>query len=559
MLTSSEVTYKLAGSIKHMGLPVTGVVIRLLKVEPGESAYTGELINEFKTGSTGDFIFSVPSGNYGLIVIPDSNTCFVPRMFEGVSVTANTIINIALVTGVILKGKVSLPASIDAVGIENIQVIALGIDETDCRQSIALDKNGRYSMVLPKGRYMVAAASQLPESRSQLKPISFITTHVETVDLSRDTDVSMNLTSLSHFKGRLQDANGSTVGASIITVKPTKNQANHLIHQFDAPARCISGPSGEFDLFLDQSEYDFAIEPPEFAPLAETKEESVYIAEGSTKTFVLNKGYRLSGKVEFEGNAVTNCLVQVENGETRSTSTVFTDGQGYFRLSVPEGTHEISVNPQERGSGKLPAPAQKTITVDRDQELHFQLRAGVAVKGFVRDNEGEPRPYLRIALIPDIGGSRQSVYGVTENDGSYFLVVEPGKYTVCLNNDRDKIEPLFVPASGLDNDFVCQGACVVRLKVVSEDEEACAGCHVTWGPYGHNEGQLGLFAIEESSLSKGAAITDHNGICQMTLAEGVYTFRFLPPSDSSCDERTIRQLSISGDMKRKVKLTFKSS
>lgn len=556
MLTSSEVTYRLAGSIRHMGLPITGVVVKLISVEPGRSAYEGELVGEFKTSGSGDFNFSVKAGKYGLIVVPDSNTCFVPRMFEGVNVSSNTVLNIALVTGVILKGKVLLPSSVD---FSTVQVIALGIDPTEGRQSAPLDKNGRYNMVLPKGRYSVAVAAVVPDNRSQLKSVGFLTTKVETVDLARDAELVIDLTNMSRFKGRLQDGQGNAVATGIVTASPTANQANHLIQQFAFHTKCISNQGGEFDLNIDPAEYDFSIEPPEFAPLAETREEGVYLAAGSTKTFILNKGYRITGQVEFEGNPVRECVVEVTSSEKRLTSTVFTDSAGYFRLSVSSGIYEISILPKDRGEGKLPAPQSKTVIVESDQELAFQLKPGVSVQGFIKDKLGEPRPDVKISLTPENGGKGQPVLTTTAADGSYFLVAEPGRYLVRLNNDKDKVEPIVVTEAGLNQDFVCQGACVVRLKVVAEDEEAVAGCHVAWGPYGHHEGQLGLFAIEESSLNKGAAITDHNGICQMTLAEGVYTFRFLPPSESSCDERTIRQLSISGDMKRKVKLTFKTS
>ncbi|MBX9770624.1 MAG: hypothetical protein K2X29_04600, partial [Candidatus Obscuribacterales bacterium] len=374
MLTSSEVTYRLAGSIRHMGLPITGVVVKLLSVDPGKSAYEGELVAEFKTGTSGDFNFSVKAGNYGLVVVPDSNTCYVPRMFEGVNVSANTMLNIALATGVILKGKVLLPTSVNC---SEVQVIALGIDSTEGRQSAYVEKNGRYNMVLPKGRYQVAVAS-VDESRAASKA-SLLTTHVDTVELSRDTDLTIDLSSLSHFQGRLQDGQGSPVATAVVVAKPSVNQANHLIQQFDVTAKCISNQAGEFELYLDPAEYDFAIEPPEFAPLAETKEEAIYLASGSTKTFVLNKGYRVSGKVEFEGNAVVDCPVEVTSSEKRSTSKVFTDSLGYFRLSVSSGIYEISILPQGRGSGKLPAPATKTVIVEADQEIAFQLKAGVAV------------------------------------------------------------------------------------------------------------------------------------------------------------------------------------
>ncbi len=556
MLTSSEVTYRLAGSIRHMGLPISGVVVKLLNVPAGKSAYDGDLVEEFKTGASGDFKFSVKAGNYGLIVVPDSNTCYVPRIFEGVSVSANTMLNIALVTGVILKGKVTLPASVES---SEVQVIALGIDPTEGRQSALLDRSGRYNMVLPKGRYYVVACGTSAESRAALKSSGLITTKVETVELTRDADLPIDLTTLSRFKGRLQDGEGNPVATGTVTVKPTANQANHLIHQFSVETKCRSSQNGDFELSIDPAEYDISIEPPEFAPLAETNEEAVYLAAGSTKTFVLNKGYRLTGQVEFENRPVANCRVEIASSERRSTSVVATDNLGYFRLSVSAGIYEISILPQEKGDGKLPAPQSKTVIIEADQEISFQLKEGVVVKGFIRDKQGEARPDVKISMTPENGGGRQPVATTTAADGSYFLVAEPGRYLVRLNNDRDKVEPIQVPVSGLDADFVCQGACVVRIKVVGEDEEAVAGCHIAWGPYGHHEGQLGLFAIEESSLNKGAAITDHSGICQMTLAEGVYTFRFLPPSESSCDERTIRQLSISGDMKRKVKLTFKSS
>jgi len=548
MLTSRGLTYNISGSIKHMGIPVAHVIVRLISGEQG----TGEVISESKTTSKGDFQFAVEPGTYGLIVLPDSGTCFVPRYFEELAITGNTTLNITLNTGVILSGKL---LGISGENFEKCQVLSMGFEATAFRQSAAVEKNGRYNMVLPKGKYHVALRS-MPMSK-------FISTRVESIELIHDMSLDFDLSGLSRFKGQVEDVNGNPVPASSITIRPSANQSNHLINQFEILSKCQSDQSGEFEIAVSPADYDFAIEPAEFSPLAESQVEAVYIAPGSTKTFVLDRGFRISGKVEFDGNGLSGCEILVANKEAKFVSSLKTDDRGRFVINVAQGNYEITARPiiskSVSDNTNLPVSEIKEIIVQSDQDLGFQLKKGVAVRGVVRDNQGESRPDVSVSFITDSGFSKGRVATTTTSDGSYFLVVEPGKYIVCLNEERDKSESLIVPPQGLEQDFVCQGACVVRLKVVSEDEEPVSGCHVSWGPYVQYEGQLGLFAVEESNLSQGVAITDEQGICQMTLAQGVYTFRFLPHEEGNCDERTIRQLSISGDMKRKVKLTFKSS
>src|SRR5580692_3969680 len=105
-LANSVVTQKLAGSVRHQGLPVASV--RILLWEPEDSIGGGgpaQLLSETQTTKGGEFTFSVTPGHYYVEAIPDPSTRFL-RQHSSVSVGNETRLNLSLQTGSILSGKV---------------------------------------------------------------------------------------------------------------------------------------------------------------------------------------------------------------------------------------------------------------------------------------------------------------------------------------------------------------------------------------------------------------------------------------------------------------------
>ncbi|MFX7667112.1 hypothetical protein ABTJ82_19780, partial [Acinetobacter baumannii] len=64
--------------------------------------------------------------------------------------------------------------------------------------------------------------------------------------------------------------------------------------------------------------------------------------------------------------------------------------------------------------------------------------------------------------------------------------------------------------------------------------------------------------ITETNLPHGYLLTSEDGTCNATLLAGVYTLHFTPPLEGSYESKTIRQISLSNDVTKAVKLGLKS-
>ncbi|MBI4533816.1 MAG: hypothetical protein HY711_07690, partial [Candidatus Melainabacteria bacterium] len=61
------------------------------------------------------------------------------------------------------------------------------------------------------------------------------------------------------------------------------------------------------------------------------------------------------------------------------------------------------------------------------------------------------------------------------------------------------------------------------------------------------QGQIG-------GAATGVVVTSENGVCQITVPAGIYSFQFEPPVGGSYEGKSVRQLSVASDLERKVKL-----
>lgn len=575
----SSTLLNLYGHVKHQGLPVAQMTVALFDHFAALDLAL-EAIMTTKTGSKGEFTFAVRPGVYNLKVIPEvsQGTRFLTKCVEQVKVTSNTNTLIALQTGCVVSGAVLAPeyqGELLAQLFEGIEVVALGIEPSSYKSACALDSSGKFSLVLPRGKYnFVLRATKAPHK------FNFLSTHSEMVTLRTDSVVDLDLPLLQGFGGEVVDFFGKAVEGALVTLTPSS--PGELCRELQLSSETVTTSSGKFQFAVEQGYYDLKIAPAAGSVLFGLNHKKVWAGTSETgvksddgERYILLEGHRLRGQVVFEGRLLSQALVRVLSITSTQEFTTRTDEEGQFMLSVPAGSYKIVVVAHPKDAPTIIiedvsyaslAPFAKTVVVGGDTHVAVKLKQGTALMGRVTDDAGKARPGVNLSIysqasLPDLSQtlpaeSEALVRGITDGEGRYCVFLSAGRYTLVLQRDRASGKRVELGEEPLNLDIVWHGWSQMGFVVSGADGQPVSRCRVTYAPYGQDDGDS---TGEESDLSypHGYVFTQDDGACRLTLPSGVYTFKFIPPAQGSYIPRLIRQLSISADVTRKVTLELK--
>lgn len=607
-MTSSEVTYNLAGHIRHQGLPVQNVLVYVYDVYQQLSAghaNGGEtLVSQQRTGTRGEFSFAVRTGLYRLEVGPDSSTRFLRQAVSEARVLANTTCNINLSTGFILSGTVK---SASGEPVRRCEVIALGIEPSSYKATSETDENGEYGIVLPRGKYHVAArATKNPEAveveesddefineGSEDNPINadpshtFVNTTVQVVTFMNDDILDMQLPNLIPLDGEVCDVFGQPVVGAKVTVAPSRASLDFkdkvLAQELDLSGHCLTDDLGRFRAMVSPGHYDVVIEPDDAALLFSTKETGITVGESVFQKFTVSEGHRLRGQVIYEEEPLSQALIRIRAADRKTEFLARTDAQGNFSAAVPGGNYKLVVTAHPKDAPTIIindaehnglAPWTRMIVVGGDTHVAVRLQQGTALHGRVCDESGQARPGVRVSVYSDSEkqldadkASRALASGITDGDGQYCLFLSPGSYWLVVHKDFVNARLVEIESEPVNVDITWHGWCQVRFEVVGEDGHAVPRCRVSYAPYGNDDSEppedeedgndYERQHFNNGGLPQGYFITPNDGVCRLTLPSGVYIFRFTPPHDGSYQSKAIRQLSISSDLTKKITLGLK--
>ncbi len=570
ILVTNELTYNLSGTIRHLGLPVAGVVVALHESGYGSTAADRKLVSEQKTGSRGDYSFPVSAGQYCLEIIPDSQTRFVRQLITGLAVSSNTNINVSLTTGFILSGTVRTGGS----GIlSDGSVTVIGIDPSGFRLKSDVDASGRFAAILPRGKYYLLSGCAEQSSTDRVVPedVPYLSSTFEVVEIDQDDEHDIVLADLVRFKGFVTDKTGSPIVGANAAITPSVAWDNPLGPEIARTVRSATDLSGYFEIHLQPGDYDLVLTPPLNSPLCEMSFRSILLGDEEAKRFELIEGVRLRGKVSFQGASVVGSTVMLRSKDGKLVYSVVSDEGGRFSLAVPAGNYELAVIPKRerrrRHSERIGGPWTRQVVVGgSDTRVDVELGAAVPVVGHVRDGKGSPRGGITVLVCADRGESPEaedrqfplSKY-TTDDSGRFKLMLAAGKYWISIAGDPSTAQTVEVKDQPCNLEFIWQGRMLVRFEVTGDDGEPIARCKVGFCPYSKEQLEHSLDqhpGKHELKLS-GAIFTGDDGCCELTLPAGVYTFRFEPLLVGPHEEKEIRQLSIGADVTRKIKLAMK--
>lgn len=571
----SDFSYKLSGHVRHQGLPLAKVLVRVSDLFDDSLDGSGAQSFEMQSGTKGEYCFNVRAGIYRVEVVPQPQSRFLGQMIQEVRVNSNTIVDCNVSTGYIIAGTLSFfDRKVVNGDVDSLSVVALGIEPVAYRGEAKVDAEGQFSLVVPRGKYHIAV-SQNEKTGADIAGggRAILSSQTDVLDLDKDTQINLTMPPLFRFVGALIGPDKNPVADARVRATPSRAKTNLTLSELDLAAIAHCDEQGEFVFYLSSGPYDFEVLPGAGSLLFERSERNIEVGSNKTleKRIVLEEGHRVRGQVVFPDRMLSQCLVRIEGGEQvgRQVYMARTDDEGQFAITVPGGTYKLIVtaHPKDAQSVLIDgqehtnlAPWTKSIVVSKDTHVSVRLGEGTALKGRICDDAGQARPSLRVAVYPDTGHRPDAdvlplINGITDGEGRFSFFLTPGKYQIVVHRDYSSAKSVIVDNEPVFQDIVWHGWSQVTFEVTGQDGQKVPRCQVLYQPYGREvEDKEAPGAMP---LPHGYLLTGDDGQCRLTLPAGIYTFRFEPPEAGSYVGRSIRQLSISSDIQRKVMLESK--
>lgn len=564
MTITRELSFNLSGSVTNMGLAIMGTTIRLYDYEYRNGTLVKRFLIEQMTSAKGTFNFDVRKGVYCIEIVPGDNTRFARQSLETIKVTSNTTFSIVLKAGNILSGTVK-----DHQGkpVGNAEILIFGIEPHALRVNQDVQADGSYSISLPGGRYYVcvyhknrgdnAAAKKRNPSE---KP--FLCQIMEVVELQRDAKKDFQLPELVKFQGVASNSSGHPISGVKATIQATERPDTVFANQLPLSVSCITGKDGRFDAGLKAGSYNVKLEPPPDSHLAEKQFGSVLVDQERTKTYSLEAGHQLSGRVLFKKLPLAGARVTLMG--VKSESTQWTDEEGHYCFSLGSGSYEMMVSAQPHPLAQESAPELApwigSVILDRSTELNVDMEEGLLINGRVLDTARQPRGGVLLSIYPSRGSGDLAIsnkiplaVGITGSDGAYEFRLRADSYRMVLNNQPSTAHTIHVGSSVRDKDLTVEDVCVVTFEVTSDEEKPIPNCLVSYELYrAGDEGDELVPELMEPGM------TGDDGKCTITVPSGIYSVHVQPPTDSDYVLRHIRQLSVIKDMTRRIRLSKKA-
>ena len=324
------------------------------------------------------------------------------------------------------------------------------------------------------------------------------------------------------------------------------------------------------------------------------KTKKVLISKDTHYNFQVAEGFRLFGEVLYEQQPLSQCLVRVSGIDHEVELITKTDQKGEFSAGLPGGEYKIviSAHPKHGPTVELNgasyaglAPWTRMVTVNRDAYIAAVMQEGTPLFGSIRDEQGLPRAGVTVSAFPEaprralkpdqMSGALSTA--ITDGDGKYCMFLSPGSYWIAVHTDVASVRKIEIQAEPLQLDIDWHGWCQLRFEITGDDGHPIPRCRVGYGPFGALEepetqippevlstsGETAVRlersarVINESELPRGYLLTSDEGVCQITLPAGIYSLRFNPPQEGSYSDKSIRQLSVSGNVTKHIRLPLK--
>ncbi|HEY9713035.1 MAG TPA: carboxypeptidase-like regulatory domain-containing protein, partial [Chroococcales cyanobacterium] len=467
------------------------------------------------------------------------------------------------------------------------EIIALGIEPAAYSSSTYSSQSGQYALSLPRGRFHLGfsggmrdtAMSATGNNSSNLNSgcRTFIMTSVKVLDVLSDGAQTLKIPDLVKLKGTVTDVFGQAVPAARVTILPSAKSNNQLLKELGIKTSLITDQQGNFEVDAEPGLYDINICPDPGSRLCELNEQAFAIKTSSDRKFQLAEGHRLRGQVYANDQPLPDSVVHVIGIERKINAYTKTDEQGRFSIGVPAGNYKLVV--LSRASDRLRsiannsgrhnlAPWTRDIVVGGDTHVAVKLQNGSLLQGVLLDSADKPRANVPLHICSDSGSHLQRLdiewaiaSTITDARGNFSFVLVPGSYWLCPYNDTANAERIDFESNSAKLEINWFEWCQLQFEVLGENGQKIPRCHISFAPYGtgeievsngHDDANFALSTLDRPGV--GEVVTDDDGIGTILVPSGVYAIKFKPPPDGSFDSKTIRQLSVIGDLSKTIRL-----
>jgi hypothetical protein len=432
-------------------------------------------------------------------------------------------------------------------------------------------------------------------------------------EVVRDQTLDLTFPTFVEATYAVTDMNEQPIANALISLGPCRDDDDELDWGFDICARSKTDKNGAAKFFVEPGLYHLKVDPEESSAFFTFRQNELALHESSKKTIKLASGFRLRGQVNFSGKPQPNCAVTIVSAVNKSPIRLQTNGDGRFSAALQSGPCRISVNPPQQArwgvascagetagrpaalnnevqrsaerrmsraeqsagscggetagrSGALNneaclAPWVRSIVVGGDTQIAVTLKEGALVSGKVTCLSGQPRVGVRVFVFekgamlfesPEFADAITST--VTDEYGFYCLNLLPGTYQFVVHRDYQNAQEVSIPKEGIATNLTWSGWSQVKFEVQDETGRPVPYCRLRCFPYSREGNEVDLITPDRLLLPNDRLITNEEGICQITVPSGLYSFELMPGKNTDLAPRTIRQLSVNGDLVRKITL-----
>jgi hypothetical protein len=555
MTLNNEILYSLSGKITHMNLPVAGTTVRVFDCFIIAEKFKAHFVAEQITNNKGEFSFSLAQGTYVLEIKASGESRFANFFIENVCIDKNTVLPIKLASACMLSGIVKFDNEKFANEIvkNNVEVIVTSPELPHYFVS-KLDKNNYYNFALVSGRYQIALRHN---NFIFNKPISF--------EIAADKKLDILINDLVEFKGKITDGDSNLIANCIVQITLANSQIINYKWQDLFFCETVSNDQGEFIFWLSPDKYNLELVPPIDTKLAFQQITAISIFESIVSTYVLQTGYYLKGKVSYPSQIdakLPPLSISVNNESDVFSQFISESGEFSFTLSPDNYQIVLTAQPDALLSSPLQIASHSAkVLVDKDINCDIELKEGFLIGGKISNWSSQARSNLLLSFYQVLDRDEKNfsksdkavAITKTNEDGAYKVRLEPDKYWLLVNNQLDSAKFFDLKEESLDAHAAGEfdQVCLLVFEINASDGMPIENCLISWQSYEKTND-----APQSNYAHEFAAYTDMNGFCKITLGVGIYSFQIEPPANSKLQNKHIRQLSVSKDLERKVKLAY---
>ena len=381
------------------------------------------------SGTNGVFALIVRSGTYDVTF--EASSTYAPKLIESVVVSGTKDMgNVALAAGLQLSGRV-VDAANASVASANINVYDSTTRKKLYTPGDNTDSLGQFRVVVPAGTYRVRIKS--PTTRT------LVAHEIDQVVVKSATSI-----------GTVGLRNGFVVTGVVIDASTNKAIVDADIDADDAnTGERIPTPgdntnaAGAFRVVLPAGLYHLGIQPPSTSLNVAARRFNVAVTTTTnTGTHKLPRGVVVTGSVASANGPVAGAdidLRTVPGGQNTYLANDNTDATGAFRVVVPAGRYNVTVEPPVQallaGARSADLDITQNLTVAK-----ITLAKGYPVTGSVRDAGGRFESNCDLdALDPKTGKELIVVGDSTDASGNYSLILPKGTWDLLFRPRKDSL------------------------------------------------------------------------------------------------------------------------